>query len=141
MNFMATCSPVVRSTASCTKPNVPLSKSRICISQTYVSVGVLILTFLVTLARSSFLLGRRGGRPVLPLRVAGLCYRCRSTLYKGPPDPFSGQAGSIRHRPAKEDQLTFWYFGWSSRGSSTEGGSCSVFMRCMYGNVPATAMC
>ena len=63
----------------------------------------------------------------------------RST--KAPPDPFSGQAGSIRHRPAKEDQLTFWYFGWSSRGSSTEGGSCSVFNRCMYGNVPATAMC
>lgn len=41
----------------------------------------------------------------------------------------------------KEDQLTFWYFGWSSRGSSTEGCSCSRFIRCMYGKVPATAMC
>jgi len=30
MNLMATCSPVVKSTACCTKPKVPLSRSRIC---------------------------------------------------------------------------------------------------------------
>lgn len=107
------------------------------------SVSVeLALTFLVTFARSSLLLW--SGR-----EVVGRCYHNgllafaigihrRST---SPLDPTSEQAGSVRHRPAKEDQLTFWYFGWSSRGSSTEGGSCSVFMRCMYGNVPATAMC
>jgi hypothetical protein len=39
MNLMATCSPVVKSTACCTKPKVPLSRSRICRRRARASAG------------------------------------------------------------------------------------------------------